>query len=77
MQYRDDVTFIHELGDGKSAEPTRGTRTFTMSPLINYDINKNFILSLYLEYSATRPYRSNQFPVTNYNGGLRARFILD
>ncbi len=77
MQYRDDVTFIHELGDGKSAEATRGTRTFTMSPLINYDINKNFILSVYFEYSATRPYRSNQFPVTNYNGGLRARFILD
>ncbi len=77
LQYRDDVTLIHELGDGKSAEPTRGTKTFTLAPILNYDINKNFILSIFFDYSATTPYRSNQFPITEMNGGLKARFILD
>ncbi len=77
MQYRDDVSFIHELGDGSSKEPTRGTKTFTMAPQINYDVNKNFILSFFLEYSRTRPYLSTSYPITNINGGLTARFVLD
>jgi len=77
LQFRDDVTFIHELGDGQSAQPTRGTKTLTFAPVLNYDVNKNFILSLFFDYSATRPFTSTQFPITNINGGITARFVLD
>ena len=77
LQFRDDVSFIHELDDGQASMPNRGTRTLSFSPVINYDINKNFVLSLYLDYSATRPYLSNQVEITNIEGGLTARFILD
>ena len=77
LQFRDDVTFIHELGDGQTAEPTRGTKTLTFAPVLNYDVNKNFILSVFFDYSATRPFTSTQFPITNINGGITARFVLD
>lgn len=77
VQFRDDVTYIHELGDGASKEATRGTRTLNISPLINYDVNKNFRLALYFQYSTTKPKLSTSWPITNMNGGLRATFILD
>ena len=77
LQFRDDVSFIHELGDGSSKEPTRGTRTLSINPQINYDVNKNFILSFFFQYQRTRPYLSTSYPITNINGGLTARFVLD
>ena len=77
VQFRDDVTFIHELGDGASKEATRGTKTLNISPLINYDVNKNFRLALFFQYSSTQPKLSTSYPITNMNGGLRATFILD
>ena len=77
LQFRDDVTFIHELGDGSSKEPIRGTKSLSIAPQINYDVNKNFILSLYFEYTKTQPYLSTSYPITNINGGLTARFVLD
>ena len=77
VQLRDDVTWLHVLDDGSSKKATRGTKTFTLAPAINYDVNKNFILSLYVEYSKTQPYLSTSYPITNINGGLTARFVLD
>jgi len=77
LQFRDDVTHIHELGDGQNSEPTRGTKSLTFSPVLNYDVNKNFVLSLFFDYTNTTPYRTTQIISTNMQGGLTARFILD
>ncbi len=77
LQIRDDVTFIHELDDGATKEPTRGLKSLRINPTIDYDINKNFTLRFFVEYNKTQPYLSTSFPITNVRGGLTARFNLN
>jgi cell surface protein SprA len=77
LQLRDDVTYIIELDDGATKEPTRGLKSLRLNPTIDYDINKNFTLRFFVEYSKTQPYLSTSFPITNIQGGLTARFNLN
>ena len=77
FDYRDDVTYIHDFDSGKDAEPTRGLKSLRIGPSIEYDINKNFTMRLFVDYSRTRPYLSTSYPITSVRGGLTARFNLN
>ena len=76
FSYRDDVTWIHEIDRGSDAEPTRGTRTLRINPAVEYELNDNLSLRAFVDYSSTRPFLSNSFPITSVQGGLTARFRL-
>ena len=77
FSFRDDITSIHEIDRGTSAEPTRGLRTLRINPSVEYDINSNLSLRAFVDYSKTRPYLSNSFPITSVQAGVTARFNLN
>ena len=74
---RDDVTFLHELDSGASSKATRGLKSISIAPAVDYDINKNFTLRAFVDYQLTEPYVSDSFRSTRINGGITARFNLN
>ncbi|MEE9373594.1 MAG: cell surface protein SprA [Saprospiraceae bacterium] len=75
--FRDDITFLHELDSGASAKPTRGIKSLSISPSVDYDINKNFTLRAFVDYMMTQPYVSDSYRSTRIEGGITARFNLN
>ncbi|MEM9821212.1 MAG: cell surface protein SprA, partial [Bacteroidota bacterium] len=73
---RDDVTLRHDFDDGE-AIPTRGTKTITFNPSVDYDINKQLNARLFFDYRRTVPKNSEGFPQTNFAGGVTIRFSLN
>jgi cell surface protein SprA len=76
FSYRDDVTINHRLDQG-IAEPTRGSKTLTISPSINYDINKRLNVRLFFDHRRVIPATSASFPITTNQGGITIRFTLN
>ena len=76
FSFRDDISINHYL-DQETAEPTRGTRAISISPSIDYDVNKRLNLRLFFDYNKTIPKTSAAFPITNTQGGVTVRFSLN
>ena len=74
---RDDVTYLHELDSGASSKAIRGLKSISISPAVDYDINKNFTLRAFVDYNLTEPYVSDSFRSTRIEGGITARFNLN
>ena len=68
FSYIDDVSKVHELDFGGTSDFTRGTRTLSFSPSMDYILNENVTLRAFFEYSGTRPYQSTNYPITSMNG---------
>jgi len=77
FSYRDDVTFAYEIDNSSEPVPTRGTETIQINPSVDYDVNKNITLRLFLDYNRTIPKTSLAFPITNARGGINVRFNLN
>jgi len=77
FSYRDDVTYQHQETDPTSADPIRGTKTITLQPSAEYEVNKNFALRTFMSYRNTVPYATNQFQNTNFQFGVTLRFKLE
>jgi len=75
--FSDNVSFVHRIDQGKSAEPTRGLESLRISPSVDYEVNENFTLRMFVEYSKTKPRLSTSFPITSVLGGLTMRFNLN
>jgi len=73
---KDDVTYLHEETN-KNAEPVRGTRTLTMQPSIEYEVNKNLSWRAFMSWRNSVPYATNQYPNRNFQIGITLRFKLD
>lgn len=73
----DDVSLVHELDFGETSERTRGAKTLSFSPSVDYILNENLTLRAFFEYTGTRPYVSNNFPFTSMNGGITMRMTLN
>lgn len=74
----DDVTYVHEYEQGVSTI-NRGQTGIRLSPSLEYNVNENLSLRMFLDYESTKPKNegvNNQFPYTRYYGGLTARFNL-
>ena len=76
FSFRDDVTINHLL-DKNIAEPTRGSRTISISPSVDYDVNEKLNIRLFFDYNKTVPKTSAAFPITNTQGGVTVRFMLN
>ncbi len=72
---RDDVTLLHSF-DG-TVEPTRGSKTISINPSVDYDINKQLNARLFFDYRRTIPANSAQIAQTNMAGGVTIRFSLN
>lgn len=76
FSFRDDVTANHRLDSGQKAQRTRGSRTYRISPTVDYSLNKRLTLGLFCDYNKTVPKTSASYPITNIQSGLRVRFTL-
>lgn len=76
FRLRDDVTIRHLL-DQPVQEPTRGTRSLSILPAVEYQLNQQLSLRFFFDYRKTIPKVSTSFPITNASGGVMVRFTLN
>ncbi len=76
LSLRDDVTYAHKLDLDVVSEPTRGTYALSISPSIEYQLNKQLSLRAFTDYRRTIPKNSLGFPRTDVTGGVVVRFQL-
>ncbi len=77
FSFRDDVTIKHILDELGLSERTRGDKQIRISPSIDYTVNSQLNLRLFVDYNRTIPYTSATFKNTNVQGGLTVRFSLN
>lgn len=77
FDYRDDITVNHSLNQLQVAQPTRGARTISINPQVEYTLNKRLKLRLFTDYRKTVPKTSQSFPITTVNGGVTVQFTLN
>ena len=73
----DEITANHRLDQSKEAIPTRGQRTVTFNPSVEYALNKRLKLRLFTDYRKTTPKTSQSFPITTLNTGMTIQFSLN
>lgn len=77
LGFTDNITLNHYLDQETPPQPTRGSKDFTISPSIRYDINKNVNLRFFFDYRRSIPYTTTGFPTTTSNGGVTVQIVLD
>jgi cell surface protein SprA len=75
MSLRDDKT-VNNLLDAGLVIPTSGQKIITISPSIDYVVNQRLNLHFFYNRTATVPVISTSFPISNTEGGVTLRFIL-
>jgi len=76
FSFRDDVTYQHEETN-QTAEAVRGTKTITLIPSFEYEVNKHLSLRSFVSYRNTTPYATTQYPNRNFQLGITMRFKLN
>ncbi|MBK8922542.1 MAG: cell surface protein SprA [Saprospirales bacterium] len=74
---RDDITINHRLDQLDEAVPTRGARTISINPSVDYALNRRLKLRLFTDYRKTVPKTSQSFPITTINAGVAVQFSLN
>jgi cell surface protein SprA len=77
FEVRDDITVNHSLDQREEAIPTRGTKTISILPSVEYALNKRLSLRLFTDYRKTVPKTSQSFPITTVNAGITVQFKLN
>jgi cell surface protein SprA len=77
FEVRDDITTNHLLDSPNQAIPTRGSRTVSINPAVEYALNKRLKLRLFTDYRKTVPKTSQSFPITTVNSGVTVQFSLN
>ncbi len=72
---RDDLTSINRL-DERTSIPTRGQKVISISPSIDYLVNKNLTIRLLYDRRQSIPSVSTAFPITSTRGGIMFRFLF-
>ena len=75
FEVRDDITIAHILDSPNAAQPTRGARTISINPQVEYALNKRLKLRLFADYRKTVPKTSQSFPITTLNTGVTVQFL--
>ncbi len=79
FSFRDDITIKHVLDELQIAEPTRGSTQIKVSPSIDYTVNSQLNLRLFVDFSRDIPKTTigGSLGQTNVRGGLTIRFSLN
>lgn len=77
FEVRDDITINHLLDSPNQAVPTRGARTISINPAVEYALNKRLKLRLFTDYRKTVPKTSQSFPITTLSSGITVQFSLN
>lgn len=75
LSIRDDITINHLL-DQEASLPTRGLKSISWSPTIDYAVSKKLNVRLFFDRRRTIPATSESFPMTNTSGGVMISFKL-
>ncbi len=73
---RDEITKNH-LIDKETDQVTRGAQTISLSPSVDYSLNKKVNFRVFFDYTSTNPYTTQQFRRVNYAGGVTVRLSLE
>ena len=76
ISIRDDITVNHLLDQETPPIPTRGSKTISIQPSVDYNVSEQLNLRLFVDYRKTNPATSASFPITNTSGGIQVRFSL-
>lgn len=76
FSFKEDITVAQKLDQG-IFEPTRGSLALSISPSVEYQLNKNLSLRAFIDYRTTTPKTSTGFPRTDAAGGVVVRFQLN
>ena len=76
ISIRDDINYIYRLENDADPQPRRGQQTISISPNVEYAMYEQLSLRFFVDYSSSKPYITNSFPITRIRGGVMARFIL-
>jgi len=76
ISIRDDITVNHLLDQDTPPIPTRGSKTISIQPSVDYNVSEQLNLRLFVDYRKTNPATSASFPITNTSGGIQVRFSL-
>ena len=74
---RDDLSQVYDLMTGVDAQADRGSKTVTLNPTVEYDVNNNLTLRFYFDYSKIVPKTTLSFPVTTIRSGVTFRFNIN
>lgn len=78
FSYRNNRSFRNAFDNEiPTSEATRGSKTITINPAVDYDISSRLNARLFFDYTRTIPTTTAQFPTTNIAGGVRIRFLLE
>ena len=74
MSLRDDKTYARKLGEGNQ-EPVSGSYNLTLSPSVEYKLNKQLSLRAFFDYRKVIP-KTVGYKRVNSTGGIKVRFEL-
>ena len=77
FEVRDDITINHQLDQLTEAIPTRGARTISINPSVEYALNRRLKLRFFTDYRKTVPKTSQSFPITTLSSGITVQFQLN
>lgn len=72
---RNDKAINYKL-EQNIAEPTRGAKTISFSPTIDYVLNKSLNMRIFYDFRKTVPATLQSYPQTTSRGGITLRFTL-
>lgn len=72
---RDDRTVNNQL-DQDLAVPTKGSKSYSIAPSVDYVVNDRLNVKLFFDRKKTIPYTSASYPVANTKAGVSVRFTL-
>jgi len=71
--FRDDIVTNYKL-DQNTVQPTRGARTTSILPTVDYVINDRMNLQLYFDRRKSIPKTRNSYPISNTKGGMKLTY---
>jgi hypothetical protein len=75
VSIRDNITVNHRIDD-PTPQITSGSQNITISPAIDYMVNKNISLRVFVDYNHANPRVLSSFPTTSVKGGIQLRMSL-
>lgn len=74
--YQDDIVTNYKL-DQNTSLPTRGAKTISIFPTIDYTLNDRVNLQLYLDRRKSEPKTRSSYPVSNTRGGMKISYTFN